>query len=195
MNRKKQENKHCPNCGAPVSTEVCPYCHAATGISTWQADMEYPVIDCKEANIGFWTVFFPMIFAVSFGFFGFIFPFFFIAGGLKTMLFVFLACSLFGIIGIVSFVIALRPIIGHLKVKTKGKGIEGTVYGYINDNVYLNGEPAQVAKILVDTNDGPKFIMYQLGDIHQPYKINSKIKIKVYKDNFLIVKDQNDYFS
>ena len=195
MDRKKQGNKHCNNCGAPISTEVCPYCHAVTGISTWQADMEYPVIECKEANIGFWTVFFPMIFALSFGFFGFFFPFFFIVEGLKTMLIAFSVCSLFGIIGIISLVIAIRPIISYMKVKSCGKEIEGTVYGYINDNMYLNGEPAQVAKILVDTNDGPKFIMYQLGNIHQPYKINSKIKLKVYKSNFLILKEEKNYFS
>lgn len=194
MRRKKQINKHCPNCGAPVSTEVCPYCHATTGISTWQADMEYPVIDCKEANITFWAVFFPMIFAVSFGFFGFVIPFFFISEGLKTMLTAFLACSLFAIIGIVALVIALRTIIGYIKVKTKGKEIEGTVYGYMNDNLTINGEHAQIVKLLVNTNEGPRFILYQLGDIKQPYKINSKIKLIVYKDNFLIVNDKKDYF-
>ena len=31
--------------------------------------MEYPVIECKEANLGFFNTVFPLIFAVSFGFF------------------------------------------------------------------------------------------------------------------------------
>ena len=59
--------KHCVNCGAPATSEICPYCRCATGLDTWKSDMEYPVIDCKEANISFWTFVFPMIFAVSFG--------------------------------------------------------------------------------------------------------------------------------
>ena len=66
--------KHCSNCGAPLTTEICPYCNVATGLDTRYADMEYPVIECKEANMGFWTVAFPMIFAVGFGFFGFVMP-------------------------------------------------------------------------------------------------------------------------
>ena len=34
-------------------------------------NMEYPVIECKEGNITFWNVVFPMIFAFSFGGVGF----------------------------------------------------------------------------------------------------------------------------
>ena len=118
MNRAKKENKHCPNCGAPVNTEVCPYCHAATGVNTWQADMEYPVIDCKEANIGFWNVIFPLIFAFGFGFFGIVFPIVVITtDGFDGMgLFIAMAI-LFGTIGIVSLVIALRPLLRYLKIK------------------------------------------------------------------------------
>ena len=66
--------KNCPNCGAPITTEICPYCNVVTGLYTQNADMEYPVIECKEANMGFWNVIFPMIFAVSFGFAGLIMP-------------------------------------------------------------------------------------------------------------------------
>ena len=53
--------KACPNCGAPITTEICPYCHNKTGLDTKNADMEYPVIDCKEATINFWNTIFPMI--------------------------------------------------------------------------------------------------------------------------------------
>ena len=70
---------NCPNCGAPITTEICPYCNVFTGIDTKYADMEYPVIECKEANIGFWSVVFPMIFAVSFGFEGLVMPFIFMS--------------------------------------------------------------------------------------------------------------------
>lgn len=195
MDRDKIQNKHCINCGAPVSTEICPYCHAATGIDTWRADMEYPVIDCNEAGIGFWSVAFPMIFAVGFGFFGFVFPIAMaLTQPLKELLPMIIFLSIFGIVGVVAFVIGIKPVIRYFKIKSKGKDIEGTVYGYINDDMLLNGVPAQIVKILVNTNDGPKFILYQLGDIKQPYKINSKIKLRVYKNIFYIVKDNKNYF-
>ena len=100
--RTKIANFHCPNCGAVVNSEVCPYCQAATGINTWKADMD--------------------------------------------------------------------------------------------DNVLLNGVPAQIVKLLVHTKQGPRFILYQLGDIKHPYKINSKIKLKAFKDMFLIMDDTKEYF-
>ena len=147
--RQKIANYHCPNCGAVVNTEICPYCQAATGINTWKADMEYPVIECKEANLGFWRVWFPLIFAASFGIMGAAF---------------------------------------------RGKEIDATVYGYMDDNVLLNGVPAQIVKLLVHTKQGPRFILYQLGDIKHPYKINRKIKLKAFKDMFLIMDDTKEYF-
>ena len=186
--------RYCPNCGAPVTTEVCLYCNVATGLDTRYADMEYPVIECKEANISFWNVFFPMIFAVSFGFFGFVFPLVFLMIGGLEFLGILLFCSIFGIIGIGAFIIGIRPIIRYFSIKRNGQEIEATVYGYMDDNVLLNGVPAQIVKLLVSTNDGLKFILYQLGDIKQPYKINSKIKLQVYKDMFLILKNDQYYF-
>ena len=59
----------CINCGSEIKAEykICPYCGTATGLNTAEADMEYPVLDCKEATLSFWTVWFPMIFAIAFG--------------------------------------------------------------------------------------------------------------------------------
>ena len=65
--RVKNRQKTCSACGAPIVSEICAYCGTATGINTVEADMEYPIIKCKEATINFWTVVFPMIFAVAFG--------------------------------------------------------------------------------------------------------------------------------
>jgi len=188
------QKRNCPNCGAPVTTEICPYCNAITGLDTMSANMEYPVIDCKEANINFWSVVFPMIFAVGFGFFGFIFPLVFLTMGDEEFIGVAIMCSLFAIIGIVAFVIGIKPVIRYFSVKKNGKEIDAIVYGYMDDNLLLNYQPAQIVKLLVDTKDGKKFILYQLGDIKHPYKINSKIKLKVYKDIFLIENKKEYYF-
>lgn len=172
---RKQNNKnHCSNCGAPVTTEICPYCKCATGIDTMYADMEYPVIECKEANVNFWNVVFPMIFAVMFGFFFLLPP--------------------FGLISISAFIIGFVPLYRYLLIDLKGKEIEAVVYGYLDDKILFNDKPSQIVKLLVDTYDGKKFILYQLADTGQPFQINSKIKLKVYKNLFHIVKDKNIYF-
>ena len=194
MNNKVPTNGFCSNCGAPLTTEICPYCHNRTGLDTKYTDMEYHVIECKEANITFWNTAFPMIFAVGFGFFGFIFPLIFIIAMPEEALSVVLMCSIFAVIGVVAFNSGIRSIIRKAQISSKGKEIEGTVYGYMDDNVILNGQPAQIVKILVTTSDGPKFILYQLGDTKKPYKINGKIKLTVYKDMFLINKDKTYYF-
>lgn len=187
--------RNCQNCGAPVTTEVCPYCNNMTGLDTKYADMEYPVIECKEASVGFWSVMFPMIFALSFGFAGFVMPILFFAIGgdffPKVTILFFIP---FAAVGIVAFVIAVKPIIRYLSLKMHGKDIYATVYGYMDDNVLLNNNPAQIVKLLVQSNDGPKFILYQLGDIKQPFKVNSQIKLKVYKDIFLIENKKQYYF-
>ena len=58
------KDNNCPSCGAPITTEVCPYCNVFTGLKSSDANMEYPVIECKEAHVGFWNVVFPMIFNI-----------------------------------------------------------------------------------------------------------------------------------
>ena len=188
------KKRNCTNCGAPITTEICPYCNVMTGLDTKDANMEYPVIECKEANIGFWNVVFPMILAFAFGVPGVTFPVVFMAVDKEMFGFVVPMLIIPLIIGVVAFVIGIKPVIRYLSLKLKGKEIDGTVYGYMDDNILLNGSPAQIVKLLVQTNDGPKFILYQLGDIKQPYKINSVIKLRVYKDIFLIDKKKQYYF-
>ena len=100
----------------------------------------------------------------------------------------------FALIGIVALIIAIKPVIRFITIKTKGQEIYATVYGYMDDNILLNCRPAQIVKLLIDTNDGKKFILYQLGDIKQPFKINGQIKLKVYKDIFFIENKKQYYF-
>ena len=111
------------------------------------------------------------------------------------MNYLFLGVGIFiGLLGILAFVIAMIPTSRYIFIELRGKKIDATVYGYMNDNLLINGMPAQIVKLLVSTNDGLKFILYQLGDIKQPFKINSKIELKVYKDIFLIENKKQYYF-
>lgn len=183
--------RNCSNCGAPIKTEICHYCGTVTGLDSAKVDMEYPAIECKEAHMGFFNVVFPLIFAFMFGLIGVIIPITYMKDEFwGDMLFI----LPFLIVSVVAWCLALTPIFRFIKVKLFGKEIEATVYGYMNDNLYINGVPAQTVKLLVQTNDGPKFILYQLGDIRKPYEIKSTLKLRVYKDIFIVVNRKQYYF-
>ena len=187
-------NQSCPNCGAPVTTEICPYCNNFTGLDTKSANMDYPVINCREAHINFMNTGFPLIFSFAFG----IVPLITIVPIILTQEMLALPFLLgdlvFLIIGGVAGYIAFNSFNKKSKIKKYGKDIEATVYGYMNDNMLINGYPAQIVKLLVQTDEGPRFILYQLGDIKKPYKINSRIRLKVYKDIFAINEEDKKYY-
>ena len=181
----------CKSCGAPVTTEICPYCGNITGLDSEHANMDYPVLDCKEATLNFWTVVFPLLFAVTFG-----------MGGAAVLCIaltqdvgedrpLMLLFSLpFLLVGIGAWVALLRPVINFITIKAKGKHIEAVVCGYVDDNVIMNGRPAQVVKLLADTPVGKRYLMYQLGGTDHPYGINQTVGLWVYKDKFLIDKNR-----
>ena len=182
-----QQQKNCPSCGAPIVSEICAYCGSATGLQTASADMEYPVLECKEATMNFWTICFPMIFAVAFGFSGLAMMVFSLAAHESVML---ITGAPFALIGFAALFFVLRTVSRYVKVKKHGETIRATVYGYMDDNVLLNNRPAQVVKLLIQTQNGPRFIMYQLGNTMRPYKINERVDIMVYENYFLICKNR-----
>ena len=182
------KQKYCPSCGAPIVAEICAYCGTATGLNTADADMEYPLLECKEATLSFWTVVFPMIFALAFGLPGLIMPVIGMSVGKGGMLV--LIGLPFLAIGIAAWVIVLRTVFRYIKVKKNGKVIRATVYGYMDDHVLINDRPAQVVKLLVQTQEGPRFVMYQLGNTMKPYGINDTVDIMVYRNYFMIVKNK-----
>ena len=188
----------CKNCGAPVTSEICPFCHCPTGLKTEEANMEYPVMNCKSAQISFWNFVFPLIFAVSFGFAG-------LSGLIITSTIsnviedesvinftrgfnaiTFITSAPFLIISIVCFVVIFRQLYKYVIVKGRGERITATVYGYMNDTVLISGSPAQVVKLLIDTENGKRFILYRLGNIYQPYGVNTQIELIMYNNFFLI---------
>lgn len=182
--RPTNQQKNCPSCGAPIVSEICAYCGRATGLNTVEADMEYPVLECKEAILSFWTLWFPMIFAVSFGIAGLCMMAFSVVGYMKLSLM--LMGIPFFLIGLVAFIFVFRTVSRYIKVKTKGTRIRATVYGYMDDNVLINGRPSQVVKLLIHTSEGPRFILYQLGNTFKPYGINDSIEVMVYQNYFMI---------
>jgi hypothetical protein len=159
--KKSVNSSHCINCGAPVTSKICPYCKAETGFKDKNVEMEYPVIDCKKASINILNFGLPLFIAIDTGFFLFSFFVILIVNSYGSGNFVFsiflLIIFLIIIIGI--FSLPLLPVIRVILINTKGKDVDATVYGYMDDVVLVNKKPMQIAKLLVSTNEGLKFIL------------------------------------
>jgi len=100
----------------------------------------------------------------------------------------------FLLIGAVALFLTLRTLLRYVTVKKRGAPILATVYGYMDDNVLLNNRPAQIVKLLVQTNEGPCFILYQLGSTVKPYGIQDRIEILVYRNYFMIPRNNKLLF-
>ena len=182
---------HCKNCGAEVTTELCPYCNSLTGIDISKVKDKYPLLECKEASLNTFILWLLFIFAFLFWI------------GLNVSINDFpkeileekpmyrtieiiLSIVIF-LISLLPLITALIPIIRHIIVKLLGKEIEGTIYGYTDDNsMIINGNNTKAIKILIDTPEGKKYILYKTQDTKKKYKLNGKIKLLVYKKLFLI---------
>ena len=182
MNKTKKIR--CHNCGAPTTSEICPYCKSATGIITDKANFEYPVIECKEGNIDYLNVVLPLLVSILNCYLGI----------MESIIFDDSIINIFFIMGIITFIYFMTPIIRNFRIKLFGKDIDAIVYGHIDGSFYINGVPTKIVKLLVNTNEGPRFILYELGATYIEYPINSKIKLRVYKNMFLIKKNRKKYF-
>ena len=185
----KEQERTCDFCGAPIRSEVCPYCGKVTGLDSATAVMDYPEVKCKEASLGFFSIVFPLIFFLGFGLSAIVALLVMVGSGvpggfLFSLPFLFIGCGA----GFILF----KNLWYYISVKLHGKEIEGTVYGYANDVISYNDTPGQVCKLLVNSSNGPRFIMYQLKGTGKPYAINTKIPLKVYKDRFMIL-DNHKY--
>jgi hypothetical protein len=182
---------HCKNCGAEVTTELCPYCNSLTGIDISKVKDEYPLLECKEASLNTFIIWYLILFAFLFWV------------GLNVSINDFpkeileekpMYRTIEIILSIIIFLLSLLPlitaliyIIKHIIVKLLGKEIEGIVYGYTdNTSTTINDKNTKAIKILIDTPKGKQFIIYKTEDTKKKYKLNSKIKLLVYKKLFLI---------
>ena len=188
FNIMADKNKVCKKCGAPVLSEVCQYCGCRVdGADTAGLSAEYETLDCKTADLTFWNTIFAGIFAVGFGFFGFLpvlFDILSMTGDRPSRL----LCFPFAVIGIGAAAVLVYTFYKYALVSLKGKEITGIVYGYMDDVVNYNHRPGQVCKILIDTQKGKRFIYYPLHGTNKPYPVNEKVTLKAYKNYFRIVK-------
>ncbi len=175
------EQHICPHCGAPLLSEVCQYCGTYVGeVSTQDLASEYPTVECKHAAITFFGTLFPFIF----GFFPLVMtvPFFY-EFLIEDQEFASIAILIpFIAIGIGGMFFFFRNIFSVLSVAIKGKKMDGTVYGYMDDTVFYNDKPGQKIKVLVSTSEGKRFILMPLSGTTKPYPINGHVTVKAYRN-------------
>lgn len=178
---------NCIHCGAPVTEEICPYCGQSTGITSEQANISYPVIECNSAIMHLELVSRSVIIGFVFIFFGAMLWLMYLAGqeGLRKIA---IASTPMLFMGLICFTSLFQMICRYIITRVFGKSIEGTVYGYVNDTLCTEGTQGKAVKILVSTLDGDCFLLYRLGSSKELWAINSRIKIKVLGNNVYIKK-------
>ena len=170
----KDNNPNCPNCGALVHSEVCPYCGAYTNIILTD-NLDYPLDKCKAVLFTFWNTIVPLILLWSFSI------------ALVAMLlkgdYYWFFISIITIIVLVSLIILITNISRYIKVKYSGKEIDAIVYGTLKSGYIL---------LLTNQNNDLKYIIYPIHDTILLNKANSKIKLLKYKQLYYIKKDNNE---
>ena len=189
MRQMIKDGQVCPNCGAPVTTEICQFCGASTAIRSKDSDMIYPVIECEEVDVN-WQEF-CQILVLGLTFIGFIiFALFMFNRSLSTIL----HFIIFGSIGALFLGFVIKSIYKYMAVVLFGSKITGVVWGYMDNNRQsrvLHGQPGnriggQIVKILVNTTKGKRFLLYELRNDEQPYGVNQIINLKKYKNMYII---------
>ncbi len=162
---------------------------------------KYPVIECLEARFGTEEII-ELVLGVVLTFFGFISPIICFlmewhdlghitppSGLIQIFIAMFIAFSLFGIIGIIFLVGFFKSFSMYLTIKKKGRVKTAVVCEYIDDDSSIDGFPNQVVKLFIEDKKRPIIVYYQLGSSKQPYAINSRIKIKMYRKIFRIIEE------
>ena len=102
-----------------------------------------------------------------------------------------------------SFMIAiinmfLTPIIKQYKtcmdIEDNGKETEGIVYGteYKGSNLRNSTVTYTIFKILVETKNGYRFVLYKMQNTNKKYKVNTKLKLKEHKGKYMLIGEITD---
>ena len=185
----------CNNCGKLVKTEICPDCGAANGLENIKTDYDFPKIKCDDTNI---TKEYYVLFVIT----SIVILFWLYVNSVLWGLFIHKDGFLFGLI-YNSFMIAiinmfLTPIIKQYKtcmdIEDNGKEIEGIVYGteYKGSNLRGSTVTYTIFKILVETKNGYRFVLYKMQNTNKKYKVNTKLKLKEHKGKYMLIGEITD---
>ena len=184
MNEDKIIN--CINCGSPVTAEICPYCGKKTGLESEDAYINYPVEKAKKLNPNRrYAIFIFLAFLFGVPQFAFLLPY--NATHEPVFLPLVFIWAFSELIALLFIIVAVKIAIKNKTIKKNAKEIEATVYGYLTNNSHIiNGFPALRVKLLIHTEEGYKFLLYDLFSIEEPYPVNSKIKLLTYENKYKI---------
>lgn len=185
----------CNKCGKLVKTEICPDCGAANGLENIKTDYDFPKIKCDDTNI---TKEYYVLFVIT----SIVILFWLYVNSVLWGLFIHKDGFLFGLI-YNSFMIAiinmfLTPIIKQYKtcmdIEDNGKEIEGIVYGteYKGSNLRGSTVTYTIFKILVETKNGYRFVLYKMQNTNKKYKVNTKLKLKEHKGKYMLIGEITD---
>ena len=193
MNKNK---KYCQNCGAKVTTEICPYCKVKSGINQNEVELEYPVLDYETIPKSPVLAIFIVVLLLIFGFtIPFILPLFFNFGtDVFSIIVDIVFISTIGLLFIYFFIKLFKYVYKYKTTQKNGEIIIGNVHGYIDENNPDDKFQFVTVKLLVDTKDGKRYILFKLDDRNRPYKIGTNVKLKVYKNYCVFAEDEKYYF-
>lgn len=185
----------CNKCGKLVKTEICPDCGAANGLENIKTDYDFPKIKCNDTNI---TKEYYVLFVIT----SIVILFWLYVNSVLWGLFIHKDGFLFGLI-YNSFMIAiinmfLTPIIKQYKtcmdIEDNGTEIEGIVYGTKYEGSNLRGSTVTytIFKILVETKNGYRFVLYKMQNTNKKYKVNTKLKLKEHKGKYMLIGEITD---
>ena len=185
----------CNKCGKLVKTEICPDCGAANGLENIKTDYDFPKIKCDDTNI---TKEYFVLFVIT----SIVILFWLYINSILWRLFIDKEGFIFGLI-YNSFMIAiinmfLTPLIKQYKtcmdIEDNGKEIEGIVYGteYKGSNLRNSTVTYTIFKILVETKNGYRFVLYKMQNTNKKYKVNTKLKLKEHKGKFMLIGEITD---
>lgn len=185
----------CNKCGKLVKTEICPDCGAANGLENIKTDYDFPKIKCDDTNI---TKEYYVLFVIT----SIVILFWLYVNSILWRLFIHPEGFIFGLI-YNSFMIAiinmfLTPIIKQYKtcmdIEDNGKEIEGIVYGTKYEGSNLRGSTVTytIFKILVETKNGYRFVLYKMQNTNKKYKVNTKLKLKEHKGKYMLIGEITD---
>jgi len=195
----------CPQCGAAnVGNEKCDYCGASLiKIKTthkempgktdeeeayYQEDSRYPEIKGRLLEKDEFLFFFCPLFGGIFLLVPTIILVAFSQVGILE-LWVVAMLSVFWLVGIGG----IMPLILYFVRKAKcrnGKEITGIVRGYEKTMIVVNGSPVLAVRVLIDQWTSPKILILNTGSSRRGYPLGKEIRLKVYKNNFMIVENR-----
>ena len=185
----------CNKCGKLVITEICPDCGAANGLENIKIDYDFPEIKCDDTNI---TKEYYVLFVIT----SIVILFWLYINSILWRLFIDKEGFIFGLI-YNSFMIAiinmfLTPLIKQYKtcmdIEDNGIEIEGIVYGteYKGSNLRNSTVTYTIFKILVETKDGYRFLLYKMQNTDKKYKVNTKLKLKEHNGKYMLIGEITD---